>query len=358
VYENSVPAWVTYDEGRVVLTSNGNADINEAYLKDHLGNIRVVYYWQNYTLKTQQVNSYYPFGMNIKGLTANGSATYKPNEYLYNGKMMQDEMGLGWLDYGARFYDPVLGRWHSLDDYAEDEYSETPYSYVLNNPISYLDPDGNFRTKFGAWVYSVFNGGGDIRKDKGGEWFVGNQVKYTGPGGGGAYQRTFDRSGRSTGNDMQLEAQIDAWKTNYNFAKDLQECGIEVNYTDDVNEARMSMLSLSTTVLLPEAIGNFRFLSNVKKVPEVKIVTEEASELHHLLPQAKEFREFFRRAGLNVEDYKIPLGKSAHRLKPNGVHTGADNWNKVWRDFMRENHNASRGEILKQLEGMRTKFGI
>jgi len=110
VYENWSPAWVTYDEGRVVLNSNGTANINEAYLKDHLGNIRVAYYMQAGVLKTQQVNSYYPFGMNIKVLSLNGSATYKPNKYLYNGKMMQYEMGLGWLDYGARFYDAVL-RW-------------------------------------------------------------------------------------------------------------------------------------------------------------------------------------------------------------------------------------------------------
>jgi len=79
---------------------------------------------------------------NIKGLTANGSATYKPNEYLYNGKMMQDEMGLGWLDYGARFYDPVLGRWHSVDPLAEMYTNQSPFAYCSNNPLNRIDPSG------------------------------------------------------------------------------------------------------------------------------------------------------------------------------------------------------------------------
>jgi RHS repeat-associated protein len=135
--------WVTYDEGRVVLNSNGTANINEAYLKDHLGNMRVALYITGEgILKTSQVNSYYPFGMNIKELSLNSPYITKPNKYLYNGKMMQDEMGLGWYDYGARFYDPVLARWHSVDPLADQRSWVSPYSYCQNNPIIRTDPTG------------------------------------------------------------------------------------------------------------------------------------------------------------------------------------------------------------------------
>ena len=87
-----------------------------------------------------QQKGYYSFGMEISQFSA-GTGT---NKNWYNGKEIQDDFGLYWYDYGARFYDPQLGRWHTLDPMAEESRSWSPYSYAFDNPMRFIDPDGQF----------------------------------------------------------------------------------------------------------------------------------------------------------------------------------------------------------------------
>ncbi|MGL6127557.1 RHS repeat domain-containing protein, partial [Chryseobacterium artocarpi] len=108
--------------------------------KDHLGNVRVSFGRTGTgALEITDANDYYPFGMNhLKtGNAFFGQSTYK--NYKYNGKELQET---GMYDYGARFYMPDIGRWGVVDELAEKSRRFSPYTYALDNPIMFVDPDG------------------------------------------------------------------------------------------------------------------------------------------------------------------------------------------------------------------------
>ena len=85
-------------------------------------------------------SNYYPFGLKHKGYNNVINGTHHP--YGFGGKEENDELGLEWLDFGARNYDPALGRWMNLDPLAEDMRRHSPYNYAFNNPLRFIDPDG------------------------------------------------------------------------------------------------------------------------------------------------------------------------------------------------------------------------
>ncbi|GHT70532.1 hypothetical protein FACS1894155_00010 [Bacteroidia bacterium] len=134
IYENNVLKTILTEEG--YMEKNGNTFNYFFYLKDHLGNNRVVL---NNSGAAVQVNNYYPFGLSMwEGTTTGQNAQL----YKYNGKELDRMHGLNLYDYGARMYDPAIGRFTTMDPMAEKYYSVSPYAYCLNNPVNAVDRDG------------------------------------------------------------------------------------------------------------------------------------------------------------------------------------------------------------------------
>lgn len=138
LFENGNISYIVNEEG--ISQKVASTYIMQYSLKDHLGNLRMsVKADANNEPIILQYDSYYPFGLEMGGL----SYMYETeNKYKYNGKEKQDAFNLNWYDYGARFYDSQLGRWHSVDPLSEKYYSYSPMTYCANNPIKFVDVNG------------------------------------------------------------------------------------------------------------------------------------------------------------------------------------------------------------------------
>jgi RHS repeat-associated protein len=115
-------------------TANEGKEIDQYYFHpDHLGSSN---YITNFVGEVSQHSEYFAFGETF--IEEHKNSNNSP--YKFNGKELDEETGLYY--YGARYYDPRISIWLSVDPLAEKYPGVSPYVYCLNNPINVIDPDG------------------------------------------------------------------------------------------------------------------------------------------------------------------------------------------------------------------------
>ncbi|WP_431160685.1 RHS repeat domain-containing protein [Flagellimonas beolgyonensis] len=91
-------------------------------------------------------SNYYPFGLKHKGYNEEVSSygNSVAQKWKFGGKEYEDGLNesIATYDFGARNYDPALGRWMNLDPLAEQMRRHSPYNYAFDNPMYFMDYDG------------------------------------------------------------------------------------------------------------------------------------------------------------------------------------------------------------------------
>ena len=121
------------DVGYALYNKDNNLSFHY-YLKDHLGNNRVVVSENG---EIEQVNDYYPTGALMASSKGGDTQRFK-----FNGKELDRTNGLNWYDYGARNYDAEIVVWKGVDKMADKNVTTSLYGYCNSNPIRYIDPLG------------------------------------------------------------------------------------------------------------------------------------------------------------------------------------------------------------------------
>ena len=217
----------------------------EYYLKDHLGNVRVVFDEKGTIL---QKNDYYPFGMSIdrnNPVTTEADRNHI-NRMLYNAKELQ--VGSGLVDYGARMYMPEVGRFGSIDKFTEKYHSLSGFQYAANNPIRNIDVNGDSinvaqslkdnKTALSAWTA--------FANTKQGRRFLANFASA----GQKAGNYTFAKNGRYHTKGINLSYQsenIEYEGTSGNTGTAITQSGMNITVTIDNDKGRTLSSEVITT---------------------------------------------------------------------------------------------------------------
>ncbi|MFC4634635.1 DUF6443 domain-containing protein [Dokdonia ponticola] len=117
---------------------------------DHLGNVRLTYADSDgdgaIEIGTEIISEkhYYPFGLKQKGYNdvVSGNVNHTADRFSFQGQELQEDLGLGWLQFKWRNHDPAIGRFFNLDPLAEKFVYNSPYAFSENKVISHFELEG------------------------------------------------------------------------------------------------------------------------------------------------------------------------------------------------------------------------
>lgn len=146
IYENNTLKQFSHPEGYVEPNGSGGYDYIYSYL-DHLKNVRLNYSdldgngTINPSTEILKERNFYPFGLEHSGYN-NVVIGTENNHKTFQGQEINKELGLNWISFKYRNYDPSLARFHNVDPLAQEYAYQSPYNFSENRVIDGVELEG------------------------------------------------------------------------------------------------------------------------------------------------------------------------------------------------------------------------
>jgi RHS repeat-associated protein len=255
------------------------------YVTDHLGSVRVVV--DTATGAVAQRLDYDEWG----SVTLNTAPGWQP--FGFAGGLQDDATGL--VRFGARDYDPAVGRWTAKDPIGFEGGSSGLMTYVAGDPVNVVDRNGY-------------------------EGLDADEVRDA------ADVAASLVPGLSTGLDAIVAA------TGFNPITGRCVGGLDRVFA-------------FVGLIAPAVSGG-----------ELRLAGK-AFHKHHIFPQAREFRQIFRNAGINVDHFTVRIEADFHLRVLHGGSNGGP-WNREWREFFAKNVGVGHEEIIQFGQDLANRWGI